>query len=137
MVNSTLTVFPQTVISPRDWRSSRCDSVLSLQQFLENTAYPLLEGSASFLLSWLIEGQRGYLETNPSTSPEHYFIAPNGKQACVSYSTTMDMSVIREVFSAVLLSADVSLFILFLKKTVFMSMQMLYDMDDVCSFAKV
>jgi hypothetical protein len=85
----------------------------------------------------LIEGQRGYLETNPSTSPEHYFIAPNGKQACVSYSTTMDMSVIREVFSAVLLSADVSLFILFLKKTVFMSMQMLYDMDDVCSFAKV
>jgi alpha-L-fucosidase 2 len=108
-----------------------------LQQFLENTAYPLLEGSASFLLSWLIEGQRGYLETNPSTSPEHYFIAPNGKKASVSYSTTMDMSVIREVFSAVLLSADVSLFILFLKKTVFMSMQMLYDMDDVCSFAKV
>jgi alpha-L-fucosidase 2 len=84
-------------------------TALSLQQFLEKTAYPLLEGSASFLLSWLIEGQGGYLETNPSTSPEHYFIAPNGKKASVSYSTTMDMSVIREVFSAVLLSADVSL----------------------------
>ncbi|KQJ96581.1 hypothetical protein BRADI_3g25226v3 [Brachypodium distachyon] len=76
-------------------------------QFLEKTAYPLLEGSASFLLSWLIEGQGGQLETNPSTSPEHYFIAPDGKKACVSYSTTMDMSVIREVFSAVLLSADI------------------------------
>lgn len=48
------------------------------------------------------------METNPSTSPEHYFIAPDGKKACVSYSTTMDMSIIREVFSAVILSADVS-----------------------------
>jgi hypothetical protein len=60
-------------------------------------------------LDWLTEGHRGYLETNPSTSPEHYFIAPDGKKACVSYSTTMDMSIIREVFSAVILSADVSL----------------------------
>lgn len=67
-----------------------------------------MEGSASFLLDWLIEGHREYLETNPSTSPEHYFIAPDGKKACVSYSTTMDMSIIREVFSAVVLSADVS-----------------------------
>ncbi|KAL6623026.1 hypothetical protein ACP70R_021458 [Stipagrostis hirtigluma subsp. patula] len=77
------------------------------KQFLEKTAYPLLEGSASFLLDWLIEGHRGFLETNPSTSPEHYFIAPDGKKACVSYSTTMDMSIIREVFSAVLSSADI------------------------------
>ncbi|KAL6854381.1 hypothetical protein ACP4OV_019284 [Aristida adscensionis] len=77
------------------------------KQFLEKTAYPLLEGSASFLLDWLIEGHGRYLETNPSTSPEHYFIAPDGKKACVSYSTTMDMSIIREVFSAVLSSADI------------------------------
>ena len=96
-------------------------SVLFLQEFLERTAYPLLEGSASFLLSWLIEGQEGYLETNPSTSPEHYFIAPDGMKASVSYSTTMDMSIIREVFSAVLLSADVSLhfYLLLLKETGF------------------
>ncbi|TVU30685.1 hypothetical protein EJB05_22319 [Eragrostis curvula] len=76
------------------------------KQFLEETAYPLLEGSASFLLDWLIEGHGGLLETNPSTSPEHYFIAPDGKKACVSYSTTMDMSIMREVFSAVLLATD-------------------------------
>lgn len=95
---------------------------------MERTAYPLLEGSASFLLSWLIEGQEGYLETNPSTSPEHYFTAPDGKKASVSYSTTMDMSIIREVFSAVLLSADVSLhfYLLLLKETGFMNMQILW-----------
>lgn len=78
------------------------------KDFLQKIAYPLLEGSASFLLDWLIEDHGELLETNPSTSPEHYFIAPDGKKACVSYSTTMDMSIMREVFSAVLLAADVS-----------------------------
>ncbi|KAM7482456.1 hypothetical protein LguiB_007039 [Lonicera macranthoides] len=77
------------------------------KDFLENKAYPLMEGCASFLLDWLIEGHGGYLETNPSTSPEHMFTAPNGKPASVSYSSTMDMSIIREVFSAVVSAAEV------------------------------
>ncbi|URE48835.1 alpha-l-fucosidase [Musa troglodytarum] len=72
--------------------------------FLQNTAYPLLKGCASFLLDWLIEGRGGYLETNPSTSPEHSFIAPDGKTASVSYSTTMDMAIIKEVFTVVISS---------------------------------
>ncbi|XP_043709555.1 alpha-L-fucosidase 2-like [Telopea speciosissima] len=75
--------------------------------FLEDKAYPLLEGCASFLLDWLIEGRGGYLETNPSTSPEHRFIAPDGKLASVSYSSTMDMAIIREIFSAVISAAQV------------------------------
>nr|BAF85832.1 alpha-1,2-fucosidase [Lilium longiflorum] len=75
--------------------------------FLENTAYPLLEGCASFLLDWLIEGRGGYLETNPSTSPEHSFIAPDSKTASVSYSSTMDMAIIREVFSEFISSAEI------------------------------
>ncbi|KAM7482455.1 hypothetical protein LguiB_007038 [Lonicera macranthoides] len=77
------------------------------KEFLENKAYPLLEGCASFLLDWLIEGRGGYLETNPSTSPEHQFIAPDGKLASVSYSSTMDMAIIREVFSAIVSAAEV------------------------------
>ena len=67
----------------------------------------MLEGCVSFLLDWLIEGQEGYLETNPSTSPEHMFIAPDGKPASVSYSTTMDMSIIKEVFTAIVSAAEV------------------------------
>ncbi|KAJ4716204.1 Alpha-L-fucosidase 2 [Melia azedarach] len=77
------------------------------KDFLQNKAYPLLEGCASFLLDWLIEGQDGYFETNPSTSPEHNFITPDGKLACVSYSSTMDMAIIREVFSAIISAAEV------------------------------
>ncbi|TXG64186.1 hypothetical protein EZV62_011180 [Acer yangbiense] len=77
------------------------------KDFLRNRAYPLLEGCASFLLDWLIEGPGGYLETNPSTSPEHMFIAPDGKPASVSYSSTMDMSIIKEIFSEIVSAAEV------------------------------
>ncbi|GLT47344.1 hypothetical protein SLA2020_210480 [Shorea laevis] len=77
------------------------------KDFLKNKAYPLLEGCASFLLDWLIEGPGGYLETNPSTSPEHMFIAPDGSSASVSYSSTMDMAIIREVFSGIVSAAEV------------------------------
>lgn len=62
-----------------------------------------------FLLDWLIEGPGGYLETNPSTSPEHMFVAPDGKQASVSYSSTMDISIIKEVFSEIVSAAEVKL----------------------------
>nr|XP_043623883.1 alpha-L-fucosidase 2-like [Erigeron canadensis] len=77
------------------------------KEFLEKKAYPLLEGCAMFLLDWLIEGKEGYLQTNPSTSPEHMFTAPDGKPASVSYSTTMDISIIKEVFSAIISAAEV------------------------------
>ncbi|KAK2366848.1 alpha-L-fucosidase [Trifolium repens] len=53
------------------------------KEFLRNKAYPLLEGCTLFLLDWLIQGPGGLLETNPSTSPEHMFIAPDQKQASV------------------------------------------------------
>ncbi|KAH6833159.1 hypothetical protein C2S53_008102 [Perilla frutescens var. hirtella] len=76
------------------------------KEFLRNKAYPLMEGCASFLLDWLIEGPKGSLQTNPSTSPEHMFTAPDGKPASVSYSATMDMQIIREVFSNIVSAAE-------------------------------
>ncbi|KAM7519788.1 hypothetical protein LguiB_018750 [Lonicera macranthoides] len=53
-------------------------------------------------------GCGGYLKTNPSTSPEHPFIATDSRRASVSYSLTMDIVNIREVFSAVIYSAKVN-----------------------------
>ncbi|KAL3843885.1 hypothetical protein ACJIZ3_001288 [Penstemon smallii] len=76
------------------------------KEFLRNKAYPLIEGCASFLLDWLIESPGGFLETNPSTSPEHFFTAPDGKQASVSFSATMDMEIITEVFSSIVAAAE-------------------------------
>lgn len=68
-----------------------------------------MEGCTLFLLDWLIEGRGNFLETNPSTSPEHMFLAPDGKQASVSYSSTMDISIIREVFTDIVSAAEVKL----------------------------
>jgi len=66
--------------------------------FLEKTGYPLMKGAAGFMLEWLIEDPKtGYLVTNPSTSPEN-MVKIKGKEYQLSIASTMDMSIIRELF---------------------------------------
>ena len=72
-------------------------------KYLEEKAYPLMKGAAEFMLQWLQEDTKsGYLVTNPSTSPENNFkyIDRNGKEqvGVIAKATTMDMSLIRELF---------------------------------------
>lgn len=67
--------------------------------FLQKEAYPAMKGAADFMLHWLIKDpQTGYLITNPSTSPENT-IKINGKEYDLSMASTMDMSIIRELFT--------------------------------------
>jgi len=68
------------------------------KQFLREKGYPLMKGAAEFMLNWLVEDENGYLVTNPSTSPENIFKI-NGKSYEVSMASTMDMSIIRELFT--------------------------------------
>ncbi|CAM4246284.1 glycoside hydrolase family 95 protein [Paenibacillus alkaliterrae] len=68
-------------------------------QFLRSKAYPVMKEAAMFCLDWLIEDAGGYLVTSPSTSPEHKFIGPDGKKTAVSKAVTMDMALIRELFT--------------------------------------
>jgi alpha-L-fucosidase 2 len=76
------------------------------KKFLKDEAYPLMKGAAQFLLRWLIVDRKsGYLVTNPSTSPENT-IKINGKEYQLTMASTMDMSIIRELFTAVIKSAD-------------------------------
>jgi len=76
------------------------------KKFLQQEAYPLMKGAAQFLLHWLItDPKTNYLITNPSTSPENT-IKINGKEYQLSMASTMDMSIIRELFSAVIKAAD-------------------------------
>jgi alpha-L-fucosidase 2 len=77
------------------------------KDFLRKKAYPLMKGAAQFMLAWLIKDtESGYLVTNPSTSPENT-IKINGKEYEVSMATTMDMSIIRQLFDAVIRSSVV------------------------------
>jgi alpha-L-fucosidase 2 len=69
------------------------------REFLRTRAYPLMKGSAQFCLAWLIEDGNGHLTTCPSESTENDFLAPDGKPAMTSAGCTMDMALIRELFS--------------------------------------
>jgi alpha-L-fucosidase 2 len=68
------------------------------RQYLRDHAYPIMKGAAEFCLDLLVDNGKGQLVTIPSTSPEQDFVAPDGKKAAVSMATTMDLSLIRELF---------------------------------------
>ncbi len=72
------------------------------KKFLQQTAYPLMKEAAAFCLSWLVEDANGWLVTAPSVSPENQFIDDNGKQGSVSIATTMDMSIIWDLFTNII-----------------------------------
>ncbi len=69
------------------------------KQFLRETAYPLMKGAATFCLDWLVEDKDGYLVVAPSVSPENVFRYADGKESDVSVATTMDMSIIWDLFT--------------------------------------
>ena len=61
--------------------------------YLKERAYPVMAGAAEFCLDWLVDDGRGHLVTAPSTSPEHKFVLPDGRQAAVTYAASMDLAV--------------------------------------------
>ncbi len=69
------------------------------QTYLRTVAYPIMKGSAEFCLDWLFADNAGRLVTAPSTSPENKFTTPDGQQAAVSMATTMDMTLIWDLFT--------------------------------------
>jgi alpha-L-fucosidase 2 len=69
------------------------------KQFLRETAYPVMKGSGEFCLNWLVENDKGQLTTCPSFSTENSFLAPNGKSANASTGCTLDLALIRELFT--------------------------------------
>ncbi|MFC9712112.1 glycoside hydrolase N-terminal domain-containing protein [Paenibacillus sp. NPDC056933] len=68
------------------------------RQFLAERAYPIMKEAALFCLDWLVEGPDGYLVTAPSTSPENKFLTEEGEARSISMASTMDMTLIRELF---------------------------------------
>ena len=58
-----------------------------------------MKGAAIFCLNWLTEDKNGYLITAPSVSPENVFRYAENKVSDVSVATTMDMSIIWDLFT--------------------------------------
>jgi alpha-L-fucosidase 2 len=64
-------------------------------------AYPLMKGACLFLLDWMVPNGEGRLVTPVSTSPEntfHYKVDEKEVIGSISAGSTMDMSIIRELF---------------------------------------
>lgn len=77
------------------------------KKFLREQAYPLMKGAAQFMLHWLIvDPKTGYLVTNPSTSPENT-VKIDGKEYQLSIASTMDMSILRELFTALIKTTEI------------------------------
>ena len=69
------------------------------KEFLKNECYPLMKGSAQFVLDYLVKDPLGRWVTVPSNSPENQFIHPSGKRFKMTYAATMDIEVITELFN--------------------------------------
>ncbi|WP_208589541.1 glycoside hydrolase family 95 protein [Gracilibacillus suaedae] len=76
------------------------------KEFLREKAYPIMKDAALFCLDWLVKEEDGYFHTSPSTSPEHKFIH-QGVKSAISKSTTMDMSVIWDLFTNCIEAAEI------------------------------
>ncbi len=74
--------------------------------FLKNDAYPIMKSAAEFCLDLLTEDEDGYLMICPSTSPENHFIY-EGKRCSVAVTTTMTMSIVRELFTNCIKACEV------------------------------
>ncbi|MCY2954428.1 MAG: glycoside hydrolase family 95 protein [Planctomycetota bacterium] len=62
--------------------------------------YPLMQGSAQFLLELLVEDPKHHWLVTPfSMSPEHSYRDKDGNTATLSPGPTMDIALIRELFS--------------------------------------
>jgi alpha-L-fucosidase 2 len=61
--------------------------------------YPILKGAALFFEQWMVKDDNEQWVTPVSTSPENAFYMPNGKKASVCQGATMDMAIIRQLFT--------------------------------------
>jgi alpha-L-fucosidase 2 len=69
------------------------------KQFLKEP-YPVMKGAAQFLLEVMVEHPKHpWLVTPFSMSPEHGYLDASGQMAFLSPSPTMDIAIIRELFS--------------------------------------
>jgi alpha-L-fucosidase 2 len=77
------------------------------EQYLRDTAYPIMKGAAEFCVSWLVDDGHGVLTTCPSFSTENSFFAPAGGVADSSAGCTLDISLVTELFTNMAAAAKV------------------------------
>lgn len=77
------------------------------EAFLKDKAYPMMKGAVTFTLGWLVKDKDGYLVTAPSGSPENAFRDEKGVEGTIALGSTMDMSIIRDLFSHFIKASEI------------------------------
>jgi alpha-L-fucosidase 2 len=78
------------------------------EEFLKQKAYPLLKGSAEFLMDYMREDKDGYLVIVPSTSPENRYIHPKTRRAVrLTRGSTYHTTLVTVVLDAVIKGAEI------------------------------
>ena len=75
-------------------------------EFLKSEAYPLMKEAAMFYSDWLVEDENGFLITAANNSPENTFFNVKGEQCQIASGPTMDLFIIRELFSRTIIAAN-------------------------------
>jgi alpha-L-fucosidase 2 len=74
------------------------------EDYLRHRLYPLLKDSCAFFLEFLVEIPQGlpfagHLATNPSSSPENYYVMADGIKGFMTYAPTMDIEILSALFA--------------------------------------
>lgn len=72
------------------------------KQFLRDRAWPILHDASQFFLDYLVNDGSGHLVTGPSLSPENQYRLPDGTAHSLTMGPTMDIEIVRELFTRTL-----------------------------------
>jgi alpha-L-fucosidase 2 len=72
------------------------------KKFLRDRAWPILHDASQFFLDYLVDDGSGHLVTGPSISPENSYRLPDGTVHSVTMAPTMDIEIVRELFTRTL-----------------------------------
>ena len=72
------------------------------KEFLRARAWPILHDASLFFLDYLVDDGAGHLVTGPSLSPENSYRTPDGSVHSLAMAPTMDIEILRELFTRTL-----------------------------------
>jgi alpha-L-fucosidase 2 len=75
--------------------------------FLQARAWPVLHDASLFFLDYLVDDGSGHLVTGPSISPENSYKLSDGSAHSLTMGPTMDMEIVRELFTRTLESGRI------------------------------
>jgi len=70
--------------------------------FLRDRAWSILHDASQFFLDYLVDDGSGHLVTGPSLSPENRYRLPDGTAHSLTMAPTMDVEIVRELFTRTL-----------------------------------